>query len=315
MNNLYWPIYKNLENELLEISKIVRVCDKQLSIFSDKILELLIRCAIEIESISKDLFILNGGTYTSRKDLYFDTTCLDFLENKWLLSKKKITVACANFYLSNKENIYLFPLKKANKRGSSGCDWKKSYQAIKHDRSNSMEKANIKNFIRALGALFILNLYYKNDTFIIQHPKDDSFQYTLSNIFSFSIHSQQGYNGDLYIKNSDFDECIYLTKWTDDTKEKFSVWNKELNNILIEKIINNEKINKHILTNFYINNNLDANKLNKFFTNYEYLNIIDKNTEFNNMLNMAIKETTRKLGFDLTKLAHGYEAIINKGCV
>ena len=33
------------------------------------------------------------------------------------------------------------------------------------------------------------------------------------------------------------------------------------------------------------------------------------------MLNMAIKETTRKLGFDLTKLAHGYEAIINKGCV
>ena len=101
MNNLYWPIYKNLENELLEISKIVRVCDKQLSIFSDKILELLIRCAIEIESISKDLFILNGGTYTSRKDLYFDTTCLDFLENKWLLSKKKITVACANYYLSN----------------------------------------------------------------------------------------------------------------------------------------------------------------------------------------------------------------------
>ena len=56
MINLYWPIYKNLEREFIELSNWIHIDDNQLSIYSVKISELLIRCSVEIESISKDLY-------------------------------------------------------------------------------------------------------------------------------------------------------------------------------------------------------------------------------------------------------------------
>ena len=189
MSNTYWPIYKDLEKELIEISRIIRGCDEQLNVYSDKILELLIRCAIEIESISKELFFLNGGAKPQDRDLYFDTDCINLLEDKWKLSKKKLIISCSNFYLVKDENRTIVPLKKANKRGTSGSGWKKAYQAVKHDRKNNMKMANIKHLIGALGALYILNLYYKDETFNINNTNDDRFQYSLSDIFSFSIHS------------------------------------------------------------------------------------------------------------------------------
>ena len=45
--------------------------------------------------------------------LFFDTDCIDFLENKWLLSRKKVIVSAPNFYFNNEDNRVLIPLKKA----------------------------------------------------------------------------------------------------------------------------------------------------------------------------------------------------------
>ena len=71
MTNLYWPVYKNLENELVQLSDLIHFDDNQLSIYSIKISELLIRCSVEIEAISKDLYFRIGGTLPSDGDLYF----------------------------------------------------------------------------------------------------------------------------------------------------------------------------------------------------------------------------------------------------
>ncbi len=46
MSNLYWPIYKNLEKEVVELSNWVHFDDKQLFVYSVKISELLIRCSV-----------------------------------------------------------------------------------------------------------------------------------------------------------------------------------------------------------------------------------------------------------------------------
>lgn len=127
MANLYWSVYKNLEKEVLELSNQIHIDDEQLNVYSIKISELLIRCSVEIESISKDLFFNEGGIELSDRDLFFDTDCLDLLETKWLLSKKKIIISAYNFYFKNDENKVLTPLHKSNKRGSSGSDWKKAY--------------------------------------------------------------------------------------------------------------------------------------------------------------------------------------------
>jgi hypothetical protein len=223
MNNLYWNIYKNLENELLEISKLIHIDDKQLCTYSIKIAELLLRTVVEIESISKSLYFSNGGDKQDDNDLYFDTDCINLLETKWNLSKKVIYVSSINFYLSSQENLELKPLKKANKRGSSSSDWKKAYQAIKHNRSSSLESANLKNLIRALGALFILNIYYNDTDFEIQKDFGGlSFDRNLgSSIFSIKLLELEQMKVTPNIeKNDDFFESIYYVSSTNDTTKK-----------------------------------------------------------------------------------------------
>lgn len=127
MNNFYWSIYKNLEKELVELSNVIHIDDNQLEIYSIKIAELLLRTAVEIESLSKTLYFKNGGNKEDDINLFFDTDCLDLLEQKWQLSKKKVQISATNFYFAQIENQILTPLKKANKRGTSSSDWQKAY--------------------------------------------------------------------------------------------------------------------------------------------------------------------------------------------
>lgn len=163
--NLYWPVYKNLEKEFLKLADYIHISDDQLGTYSMYIAVLLVRCAIEIEALSKDLYCALGGnaiptdTQGNTRDLYFDTDCLDLLEQKWRLSKKQIVVSAINIYFTEEKNRTLTPLHKAHKRGTSGSRWKQAYQAVKHDRKNSLKKASIENLLNALGALYILNLY------------------------------------------------------------------------------------------------------------------------------------------------------------
>lgn len=116
MINLYWPVYKNLEKEVIELSNQIHFDDNQLSIYSIKISELLLRCSVEIEAISKNLYFKLGGTQPTDRDLYFDTDCLQLLEDNWLLSKKRLLISAPNFYFENDENRILIPLLKANKK-------------------------------------------------------------------------------------------------------------------------------------------------------------------------------------------------------
>lgn len=162
--NLFWPVYKNLENEVIGMTSFIQFDDSQIKTYSPKFVDLLLRISIEIEAIAKQLYFLNGGTpVADESELYFDTVCLKFLEDKWKLSQKEITITGLGFYFVNVENQTYRPLHKAYKRGSSGSNWKKAYQAVKHNRSQNYKSANMINCLQALGALFILNLYLKDD--------------------------------------------------------------------------------------------------------------------------------------------------------
>jgi hypothetical protein len=235
MTNIYWPVYKNLEKELVELSNQVHIDDKQLDIYSVKIIELLLRCSVEIESISKCLYFSLGGVMPSDRDLYFDTDCMQLLEDKWLLSKKQVIASSLNFHFLRDENKILTPLKKANKRGTSSSDWKKSYQAVKHDRANNLEKGNLKNLIRAMAALFVLNIYYKDDKFELEKNEKAIPSNMGSDVFDIKIHQYSGYDGNhKYIKKEDFVECVYLTKQTDESEEIWKSAIKNMNNGNVE---------------------------------------------------------------------------------
>jgi len=237
-NNFYWNVYKNLEKELVEMSNVIHIDDKQLEIYSIKIVELILRTVVEIESISKTLYFQNAGTKPDDINLFFDTDCIELLENKWVLSKKMVQVSAPNFYFGLSENMILTPLKKANKRGSSSSDWQRAYQEIKHNRETSLPKANLKHLVRALAALFVLNLYYCDNSYLLDNDSSGTkFDSSLgSSLFSIKLHIHEGISADIvYSKNADFDECVYILKPTDDTRDAVQQKFKELNEKIAER--------------------------------------------------------------------------------
>ncbi|WP_243348521.1 hypothetical protein [Parabacteroides sp. FAFU027] len=310
--NLYWPVYKNLEREIIELSNQVHFDDTQILIYSVKLSELLIRCSVEIEAIAKELYFIIGGIEPSDKDLFFDTDCIELLERKWLLSKKQVLVTSPNFYFKNYENKVLTPLNKANKRGTSGADWKRAYQAVKHHRTANLSKGNIKHLLRAMAALFLLNIYFRDEVFDLSDKNTDNFSKSLSELFDIKVHTWHGSTvEDSYIKHSDFDECVYLVKWTDEYNKKWNEFSLEHNKSLKEIIFNHPNVKKYINENLIENGKIKPKEFTSFISNREYFKCFDMKKEYGDMIRQAEFQASEKLNFSW-RTAAKFEAIINK---
>ncbi len=99
---------------------------------------------------------------------------MKLIDIKWTTHDKRVIVVAPFFNLTKDENKILRPLKNAHKR--SGTYWEKAYQAVKHDRFTSLKDGNIKALLHSMAALFLLNLYYRNDSWIVKYqdlPKSD----------------------------------------------------------------------------------------------------------------------------------------------
>ena len=98
-SEMFWQTYLNLEREAIEVSKyiyftdeilvngkggiVAQSCSTQLETFSPHIADLLVRCCVQIEAISKELYFDNGGTKArGDKNLYFDEDCLKLIDRK-----------------------------------------------------------------------------------------------------------------------------------------------------------------------------------------------------------------------------------------
>lgn len=223
--NMYWPVYKHLEKETLELAHYIHFDDRQLGVYSFYIADLLVRCAIEIEAISKEMYWQNGGE--KRKEVFFDTDCLALLDELWGICEKRILVTATCFYLTEEKNRVLKPLHNAGRRG--GAKWNKAYQAVKHDRKQSIKQGNIENLIQALGALYILNVYYSAtevELGITNTPQQDFDSSLGSDIFSVSVidatvQVEIGTGGtDEAIANEireQFKETIYILRYTNNS--------------------------------------------------------------------------------------------------
>jgi hypothetical protein len=229
--NLYWPVYKNLENEVLKLANILHFTDDQLKVYSIHIADLIVRASIEIEAISKELYVQLGGDMLiedengNKKDIYFDTDCIKLLNEKWKICQKEIVVSASNFYFTKNEIRKIKPLHKADKRGSSGSSWKKAYQGVKHDRKNELKKATIENLLYAMGALYILNIYFKNEKIDVGrvYLNDKEFDNRVgSEMFSVSYYNATGFSFSenlddscIVLGNQDLDKSVYIVKYDD----------------------------------------------------------------------------------------------------
>ena len=228
-SDIFWQTYLNLEKEVIELSKYIYItdeiqiysngnintqsCNSQLETFSPYIADLLVRCCVQIEAISKELYFENGGTkLRGDKNLYFDEDCLKLIDMKWQTHNKIVMIVAPFFNLTKSENYIIKPLKEAHKR--QGTYWEKAYQAVKHDRYLSLNKGNIKAFLHALAALYLLNLYYRNDSWITSYQDISKLDYSLgSSIFMVKppVVEQLWYGN-----NPIYSESIYVVSYQDD---------------------------------------------------------------------------------------------------
>lgn len=199
-SDIFWQTYLNIENEVIGVSKYIfftdeklvygkngtvsEFCNTQLETFSPYIADLLVRCCVQIEAISKELYFDNQGTkQRGDKDLFFDEDCLKLIDIKWQTHNKVVMVVAPFFNFVKDENHILRPLKEAHKR--QGTYWEKAYQAVKHDRYSSLTKGNVKALIHSLAALYLLNIYYRNDSWITKYQEIDKYDYSMgSKIFA-----------------------------------------------------------------------------------------------------------------------------------
>ncbi|GHU55352.1 hypothetical protein FACS189442_2820 [Spirochaetia bacterium] len=210
LTNIYWPVYKNLESELIKLSYNIQIDDTQLSVYSAKTADLILRGATEIKSLAKELCRQEAIHDDKHK---FDYDCLKKLNDKWKLDKKVVSIAGSTCYQTEK---ILVPFIKTEKsvNNKSICSWNNAYQYLKHDKVNSLSKyGTIKYLFDVFAALFILNIFYRNDVISLGGDNTgNNFPLGLgSDIFAIKIKFAPFNNTKINI-----DDCIYRIKYTDD---------------------------------------------------------------------------------------------------
>lgn len=199
---IYHQVYQNLEKEVLELTSAIHFVDKQLSVFSIKIADLITRCVIEIESITKEIYRLETNEEPSTAG-----TAIIWLDDNWSISRKRIRIKSPYFHFSDvKLEFEPFNYNKGSKE-----DYYSAYNAIKHDRNKNIEKANLLTLIRALGALFILNIYFKNDRILFENDISVKKVEKLSDskIFNFYVAPYEDFLIPTSFKEIDRKICIY----------------------------------------------------------------------------------------------------------
>ena len=227
--DLFWQTYLNLEKSLIDLSRIIYITDvkvinqsgteieqpysSQLETFSPYISDLLVQTCVQIEAISKELYYdIGGAKKRGDSTIFFDEDCLKEIDIKWRTHEKVVLITGPFFHLTKEENYILKPLREAHKR--QGTYWEKAYQAVKHDRYLSMSMGNVKALLHAMAALYLLNIYYRNESWIISYNRISTIDMSLGSAV-FSI--QRPIAGQLWNDNKPvINDSPYIVKYKDE---------------------------------------------------------------------------------------------------
>lgn len=154
---VYWGYYLHLENRFLITGDYVSFDETNYGTFSNEYVALLQTVCSEIDVILKDMCGYPRANNKTMKDY-----AVDIKSRFPSVESERILINYFNCEIKPFENL------------SGTMVWWKNYNAVKHDRINNFDAANLQSVVGSLAALFLLNrLYLKSiDTnayhFIIQ---------------------------------------------------------------------------------------------------------------------------------------------------
>lgn len=215
----YWLAYKNLESEVENLSYYISFSDaiveqeevkadstkpdshfsqkkynvrnSQLYTYSNKIADLLVSCCIQIEAAFLKLATINKSSEHKSNDESYENESekigrtVDSVNKTLKIEKKQIKIISPYADFNRTMPDFFSPM--GYNKGDEN-DYYSAYCAIKHNRFDKSVryKANVNCLIRALGALYILNLYLaiEEDTYNFINEIDLSFgsKFFLQNI-------------------------------------------------------------------------------------------------------------------------------------
>lgn len=255
-SEMFWQTYLKIENEMLEISKYIYITDepndRQLNVFSPHIADLLIRVCVEIEAISKELYYnIDGEKKRGDNSLKFDVECLKEIDKVYNTSKKMVYVSCPMFNLTKDNNRMFRPLNKAHK--TQGTAWESAYQAIKHDRYESLSKGTVRNLLHALGALYLLNIYNRNVKLYSKYTEVSKLDFSFgSAIFSVKKPDEKYVIDTINNKMSDellvATESPFILKYTDYSYNRVIEFHKKTNVKIFEYVFSQPEASEEEFT-------------------------------------------------------------------
>lgn len=299
MSNIYWSVYKNLEKGVVNLSYSIHIDDNQLNVYSSYISDLILRASAEIESISKELYKLNGGSKTIK--IKYDTDALEYLNNLWKLDLKVVILSSINCFQTNKELKPFLKNEISTFHGKQTYSWNNSYQNLKHDRANTLQYGSVKYLIDIMASLYVLNIYYKNES-ILLYKDGNAINFPInmgSELFSVKLHKWFSYDGNHnYGKKDFFDECLYYVKYTEESLQK----NKDA----FIKV--NEDMREHFKKHPKLLEYLQNNKLEDYHGNNLMYDVLGKE-EYRRMIEMTTRDQR-----EITKNSD-WEATLNKNII
>lgn len=150
--NLYWTNYLLIEKEFRESLIYVSLDEINYNTFSSSYLKLMLQLGSEIDNVFQLLSILNNQNDNDKIKKYYDMVNLHIST----LFNQEVKVF-------NNEISLLKPFENWNE--NEAPEWWRSYQEIKHNRTEikngiaNYKKANLKNILNCLSALFLLLMY------------------------------------------------------------------------------------------------------------------------------------------------------------
>lgn len=151
----FWKKYLFLEEKLIDTEKYVSFDKKNFKTYSNVFEELLVVICGEIEAVLKEWTVLEDGS--------IGTLLTELLGKKQGSFNRTIYLKLTTIKLKPFNKLY--DLIQINKGGSNilkGFDasnhlyWWNSYNKIKHNKVKNKKKANLKNVLESLAALYIL---------------------------------------------------------------------------------------------------------------------------------------------------------------
>ncbi|GAX47127.1 hypothetical protein [Pseudolactococcus reticulitermitis] len=240
-SDLYRVSYEEIEKQIIDLSYDISFDDINFDsgVHSLKIANLILGCARQIESISKDLYFdsidlkFENDERKKRDKVYYDYDCLYKILTDWDLENREVNFILMSATVSKSEYKIYKPfkhtLKKKNKKDYPLYTWNEAYQALKHDYLESITQyANLYNLVSIASMLFLLIGYYSisEQARIIRKPEleeSDLFVYK-SRLFSLNTVSFCKVSNILnkidLRQKSGIDECSIIVKYTDEFVRK-----------------------------------------------------------------------------------------------